>query len=407
MKSKKIYLLSLFFFFLFIYNFFQIIEYSTSKYAFQYGDWLINYSNGFVRRGLIGEFFLILRNALNINLELIYVSFLTILLIIFYYKNYLILKKMKFNFLLLTLIFSPFLYLFTILNHSSGIRKEYLLFFVFVNLISYLTNNLKNTITTKLLYMFFFILLLFIHELSIFFLPFFLFLFLYSKKKIDNQKYFFTVILFIFLSFFTIFIIYIFRGNSSFVPVICQSVGDSAYENCLTSGAIYDSFNQSLKIIFFEITNIFDVKGVFSFLFVFCVFFIPFIFFFTNKIMFKKFYLLNFQINQKKFLLLIIFNFFYLLPLFLIGADWGRWISIFFFLFFYIIIFLSLKKNIIFKKKNFINLDFFDLNVYKKILIIIFFIFYSTFMTPGVFYQKVVHEKAINFNYIKIYKKFL
>ena len=97
-----------FFFFLlicFIYNAVQIYQFTVDKYAYQYGDWLINYSNGFVRRGLGGEVIFYFSYLFNKNIQISYFVILIILLSIFYYKSFLYLSKINFNFYIKNNIF--------------------------------------------------------------------------------------------------------------------------------------------------------------------------------------------------------------------------------------------------------------------------------------------------------------
>ena len=60
----------------FIYNSIQAYEYIKDKYSYQYEDWLINYSNGFVRRGLIGE--LLIKPAIYFFHERIWYNYIKI-----------------------------------------------------------------------------------------------------------------------------------------------------------------------------------------------------------------------------------------------------------------------------------------------------------------------------------------
>ena len=53
--DKKNYFLLIFFVILSILALLRIFDNALQLDAWQYGEWLINYQNGFVRRGLIGE----------------------------------------------------------------------------------------------------------------------------------------------------------------------------------------------------------------------------------------------------------------------------------------------------------------------------------------------------------------
>jgi hypothetical protein len=124
------------FFFLaicFIYNLVQIYQFANDKYAYQYGDWLINYSSGFIRRGLGGEIIYYFSYFFNKNIQISYFIFLVVLLSIFYYKSFIFINKVNLNFFILILFFSPFLFLFLHLIIKPELEKKfyftYILFF--------------------------------------------------------------------------------------------------------------------------------------------------------------------------------------------------------------------------------------------------------------------------------------
>lgn len=408
LSKKKIYLL-IFFLILFLYNSAQIIDYAYSKDSFQYGDWLINYSAGFVRRGLIGEFFLILNNTFSLSLQYIYSFFLIFLLCFFYKKNFEILIKLKFNIFFLIIIFSPFLFFFILLNHKSGVRKEYVLLLLFSYLILdlYKAHLIKNFDFKKIFwkYIFLFQIILIIYEVSIFFFLFYiLFIFLSLGRKFSYSLV--LQILFSFLiTFFITVILFINKGDLTYVEQICSSLKEYAYNGCLTSGGIADTFSLNGINNISIINSMYDWQGVISYCVLFLIYFSPFLLIYTDHFKFKKFFLLNFKLNKKNLLIINIVCHLSCSPLFLIGADWGRWLSILYFLNFYLIIFLILTKKIVLKKNSFFNLSFNNFNKLKKKLFIISIIIYASFATPGVFYEKDTREKVINFNYFKLYKK--
>ena len=62
--TKKNYFLQIFFIFLSLFSLFKLYDNSTNLDAWQYGEWLINYQYGFVRRGLVGEIIFLFSNIL-------------------------------------------------------------------------------------------------------------------------------------------------------------------------------------------------------------------------------------------------------------------------------------------------------------------------------------------------------
>jgi hypothetical protein len=407
-KNNK--LIFFFLFICFIYNSVQIFQYASDKYAYQYGDWLINYSNGFVRRGLGGEIIYYFSYFFNKNIQISYFFILIILLSIFYYKSFTLINKINLNFFILILFFSPFLFLFFTLNHKAGIRKEILLYIYFLFLINSLFKSYIKNIEWK--YILFFPILLLIHEGLFFFSPFIILVFLSVIDKNNYKKIFFQLIIFILLIFFILMLIFFFKGDLNTINIICDSLKQYAYNNCKNTGAISwlavdanSYINQTI--------NIHDSRGYFYWLVNVIYGFFPFIFFFLSNSFFfnKKIYLLNF-FNTKIINLINIFIIIlvlFLFPLFLLAIDWGRWFSIIYHLFFFIILFFLKKKIIIFNKNNYFSKAIKFSEIKSKIFIIIIFI-YSHFLIPGVFYIKDKNKfMNLNFSYLNLYnniKKF-
>ena len=84
----------------------------------QYLDWLINYQGGFVRRGLVGELFFQIFKITSIRLDFIVLFFIFAFYIFFYKNFYEIIKKIKFNFINLLLIFSPLSFLYPVMEQK-------------------------------------------------------------------------------------------------------------------------------------------------------------------------------------------------------------------------------------------------------------------------------------------------
>ena len=143
-KLNNLEITKILFIFFFLYNLSQVIQYVSDKYSYQYEDWLINYSNGFVRRGFAGEIFLKFSTLLNVNLQSLVLFFLIFLLILFYKKSYDLISSIKLPKLFFFLLFSPFFYFFYIVNHNSGVRKEFLLYLFFIFLLDKNNLNLSN-----------------------------------------------------------------------------------------------------------------------------------------------------------------------------------------------------------------------------------------------------------------------
>ena len=109
---KKNYFLLIFFIILSIASIMRLFDNAIQLDSWQYGEWLINYNNGFVRRGLIGEIILLISSLFNNNLQITFVFFTSLIVLFYYYLNYQLLKKVELNFINYFIIFSPLFYFF-------------------------------------------------------------------------------------------------------------------------------------------------------------------------------------------------------------------------------------------------------------------------------------------------------
>ena len=110
-KNLKIFI----YIFLFVYSInyiFFTYRFFIRENGYILGDWLINYSGGFVRRGLFGEINIFFSEFLKINL--INTSFITVSIIFILFIYYLIklINNSNISFLIAIIIFSPATILF-------------------------------------------------------------------------------------------------------------------------------------------------------------------------------------------------------------------------------------------------------------------------------------------------------
>jgi hypothetical protein len=91
------------------------------------GDWLINYSGGFVRRGLTGALVMLLHHATGIPLQWVVFWIQTGVFLLFLVCVYRLTRGMRWSYLMVTVLLSPATLAFTVLE-PSGFRKEILLF---------------------------------------------------------------------------------------------------------------------------------------------------------------------------------------------------------------------------------------------------------------------------------------
>ena len=129
---KKNYFLQIFFILFSIFSIIKLYDNSNNLDAWQYGEWLINYQNGFVRRGLFGELIFSVSRILGNNIQFSFILLLSILCIFYYYKNYEFIKNIEFNFVHYIILFSPLFYFFFVVISKVGIKKEIILYLFFI-----------------------------------------------------------------------------------------------------------------------------------------------------------------------------------------------------------------------------------------------------------------------------------
>jgi hypothetical protein len=91
------------------------------------GDWLINYSQGFIRRGFVGQIILSLSHLVHLPPPVTTVIVQMILYATFLRCVYLLANPLRRDILWYALLFSPATMAFMAMNMSSGCRKELLL----------------------------------------------------------------------------------------------------------------------------------------------------------------------------------------------------------------------------------------------------------------------------------------
>lgn len=147
------------------------------------GDWLINYSGGFVRRGLTGEVVLFLSEYITLSpgyfVLLIHVACYGV----FFSFSYLLLRQQRSLLPYALLIFSPFLFTFQLNDFDGGYRKEILYFALLASLTwSKLNLASRQHECLTLLALALYPLLILSHEMLAIFLPFVLIILLHRHR---------------------------------------------------------------------------------------------------------------------------------------------------------------------------------------------------------------------------------
>jgi len=334
---------------------------NSENNVFQFGDWLMNYQGGFVRRGFFGEIFFRIYEITNISPPLILFIFLIFLYLFFGIYFFKLLKKVQFNHLIIFSLFSPLAFFFPVFNSVASAKKE-ILFFLTLTLVCYFLPKINKKYYS---YIFFIScsLLTLTHEGYLFyfaylFIPFFLLL---NPRKFYEIKNF-SALTFVLITFLSL-LMYNFMGTEEKIFAICNSIKEFVYATCGSYGPIHarniDSYlseNWVKDLVYIRSYSLYFLLG-----------FLPLSILHLNST-------LEVSIFQKKFnsFILLILPFIITLPIYYLALDWGRWLNISYMS--SLIIFIFLINNNFIKLKNYKS---FSNNIYlKRVLISLVFVIY-------------------------------
>ena len=290
---------------------FHINEFPT-KYIFT--DWLINYEGGFVRRGFLGQIIFELSKFSNFQIKYVMLFFQITIYSIYFLLFYLLLMKRKTNFFWLLIIFSPISFLYPMAELEALGRKDIFVitFFLIFSMISY-----KSLNTLVFSFILLFSLSCLIHEITIFYIFHYLFVFYIKNKffinqKINKQHY---LIFFLFLGI----LLYLNLYLHNFV-IIEDIVNSYNYEDFTPLSGSFSHISPSIDSVFLNTFNNINAAPVVRYGFLILINTIPFLFFVKIKNEYENKYFNS----QNIFFTIILLS----IPLYLLIFDWGRVIYI-------------------------------------------------------------------------------
>ena len=366
MKSKfdKIffYYLSLLFFFSVIYLFNKHNVGNDSTIS----EWLINYSGGFTKRGLIGQICIFIANNFNANLRDVILFFQILLIAIYFILLFNFFQNIKINKIIILSIFTPIFILYPVAEIEVLARKE---IFIFCILIFYF--SLKNILIKNYYKLIFLPIAVLIWEPVIFYLFFFLAIDIFenkfeklNKKFIINLIYYIPTVL---IAFYIALNPMTLQEHDLMSKYLKNNFNEICYMSCAllkSKSSIYDQFYWNYNKYSFEVFLRYSLIILFGFG--------PLIFLTINSslknsklIFFKNF-------NNIFYPITIILS--PVILLFAMGYDWGRWVNISYVFSIVLYIFLYKEKKIILSS-NFLNSKLSNFLNNKKIFVIIVIIF--------------------------------
>jgi len=272
-------------------------------------DWLINYQWGFVRRGLFGELVYRLREFVNpvYLVTVVQIGFQALVLILLFRSVHV------FDGISLLLICSPLLLGFYFNAAGGSLRKELLAMLLYL---VWLHIDLKGVVR-RVAFLAALAAALLSHEVVIFILPYMLFNHWYAKQRglpTDTGPLLVAVVVVMATC---LGALLSFKPAPNVVAAICASYNFLHGEHWLCGGAIA-SLDMSVSAAMYDwsiLTPEYRLYGV-----AWCVGWLPFWAAYRHGLI------------DRTLLIFTGCSVLWLLPLFLFGGDWGRWLHLAFFL---------------------------------------------------------------------------
>ncbi len=351
------------FFFLFLilnYIFFNYRILSREN-GYILGDWVVNYSSGFIKRGFLGHFFYYLSTNFNISIINIVFLFSTTIYSITIYFFYKIIKDRLNNYYIFLFILLPSTFLFNFFDPLSVGRKEILVLFFFSYYYLYI-NKINLLIKYKVITLVFFVTIILTHEIIFFLIPY-LFVLKYlqntSNKKFHVKDYLFEILILII----GIIIFYIILKASHLHDneALCNSLLDVN----LTKNSCWAINDFKNEIVFTSLFPYFLEKNYFiNYLIYFFLTSLPLIILIIKSE--------NKQIKNN-FIILSLLSLTFSMSFFIQVNDWGRYLNVIFLLQFLLV--LSFTKQ---DKNQSVNKN----NIFYLIKLFLIFIYLTTWHMP-------------------------
>lgn len=287
------------------------VQVASGGHAWKTGDWLINYSDGLIRRGLSGALSIFVAQILSVNVKwitfliqaVVFVAFVCLTLKEFYqFKNH---PKS-----ILLLLSPAFAFMFWINDPAVAFRKEICIYLALIFVLkAFQKNEVRSVWYWASLALFVFAGLS--HEITVFFVPFFCFAIFnhYGTSRSNVKLIVKHAAPFLIVSLGILLVSLLHRGSQQSMDAICTSLQPYALKEDICEGAIswlkYDTrygFERVLELGWTVWLN-YLLLAALSIL----------------PLLFLK--------ADKYFLLLIIAGGISMFPLFLIAVDYGRFIS--------------------------------------------------------------------------------
>jgi hypothetical protein len=329
-------------------------------------EWFINYTGGFTKRGISGQLSIYFANYFDLGLRDSILILQIFTLIIYFISLYYFLRNLKTNKIIILAVFSPIFILYPIAEIEVLVRKETLIFCIYLFYL-FISKN-----THRFYYKLFFLpLAVLIWEPVFFFFTFFLAVDIVEERSKKININFIKIISSYVPATILVFFIALNpiseNDHKIMSSYLLTNFNEICYMSCnrlLSVSTIYDQFKGNLDRYSFVV--------FFRYFLIILIGFGPlFILAFNSS--FKNNQLILFG-RFKNLLSPILLCLSPVILLFAMGYDWGRWVNIsyVFSILFYLYLY---KNNEIILNKNFLDNKFLNFLKYKKVFIVFFIIY--------------------------------
>tara|TARA_B100001063_G_C16758392_1_gene554493 strand:+ start:721 stop:1980 length:1260 start_codon:yes stop_codon:yes gene_type:complete len=329
-------------------------------------EWLINYSGGFTKRGLIGQICIFFADFFKANLRDIILIFQITIVGVYFLLLFKLLRKISINKLSILSIFTPIFILYPVAEIEVLARKEIFIFCIFI---FYLF--IEKVYLQRLYKIFFLSIAVLIWEPVIFFFLFFVTIdIIKGRFETLNKKIFYDLICFlpaVVLALFIAFNPMSPEDHDKMAMFLKNHFNESCYMSCAllkTKSSILDQFKGNYHKYSMEVFLRYSMIIFFGFA--------PLIILIKNSNLNSKNLLFFRYFKNLFFPFIIILS--PIILLFAMGYDWGRWVNIGYVFTVCFYFYLLENKKIILEEK-FMKNRFYVILENRKIFILILILF--------------------------------
>ena len=209
---------------------------ARANHPWAIGEWLINYSAGFIRRGLMGEVVLLSTRVIPVRAAYIVFALQSTVYLIFLRSVWLLARRVRFSLLICSMLFSPAVFSFIVLDPPVGFKKEILFFAAFGAILLVLQRSSITGWQLSLLLAILGVILILSHEPILFYLPYLL---AAVALRTPSLRRFFLISLAPVLAWVgAVFLAVRHPGNAAMAKTICTSVGGTLQPFEVNDGGI-------------------------------------------------------------------------------------------------------------------------------------------------------------------------